>query len=68
MEKIKILKTNGVSGLKVHEVGRDGVTKIVDKSLQFEDSIILTYHVFVNEELKFAYENGVYEVEYFTTK
>lgn len=65
MNKIKILKTNGISGLKVHEVGKEGVTKIVDESIETDTSYILRYEVEVNGKAKFMYENGAFEIEYF---
>ena len=56
---IKVLRTNGIDGLKIHEVGKDGVTKIVDNSAD------MGYLIYVNEQLKYAYTNGVYEAEYY---
>ena len=61
---IKTLKTNGISGLKVHTVGDDGVTKIIDNSIEAEQNTILQYEVYVDGKNKYDYINGVYEIEY----
>lgn len=61
---IKTLKTNGISGLKVHTVGEDGVTKIIDNSIESEQNTILQYEVYVNGKNKYDYVNGVYEIEH----
>ena len=61
---IKVLKTNGISGLKIHEVGKDGVTEIRDNGVDAEQNFVVAYIVYVNKKLKYAYENGAFEVEY----
>jgi len=65
MSKIKKLTTNGVSGIKIHEVGKDNVTDISDFGIDAEQNYVCAYGVDVNGKLKHRYENGVYEVEYF---
>lgn len=69
--KIKILKTNGISGLKIHEVGKEGVTEIRDNSMDTRDdsmdtpnNFVLQYLIYVDGKLKYSYGNGVYEIEY----
>ena len=57
--KIKVLKVNGVDGLKIHEIKKDGVTKIVDNSAD------MGYLIYVNGQLRYSYTNGVYEAEYY---
>ena len=57
--KIKVLKVNGIDGLKIHEVGKGGVTTIVD---DFADT---GYIVYVHRQLKYVYTNGTYEVEFY---
>ena len=37
--KIKVLKTNGISGLKIHEVGKDRVTEIRDDSIDAQRTL-----------------------------
>lgn len=64
--KIKVLKTNGVSGLKIHEVGKCGVTKISDNCVDAEQNFVLQYLIYVDGEMKYSYENGVFEIEYYT--
>ncbi len=63
--KIKVLKTNGVNGLVIHEIGKNGVTEIRDNSIDAPQNFTLQYLVYVNKQLKYSYENGVYEVEYY---
>lgn len=65
MLKIKVLKTNGISGLKVHEVGVDGVTEINDNCVDAEQNYISQYTVWVDNKMKYSYEMGSYEIEYF---
>ena len=63
--KIKVLKTNGVDGLKIHEVGKDGVTTINDDSVDSEQNFVPGYIVYVDKQLKYVYTNGTYEVEFY---
>lgn len=62
--KIKVLKTNGISGLKIHEIGKNGVTEIVDSGVDTEQNFVVSYTIYVNKKRKYCYENGAYEVEY----
>ncbi len=62
--KIKVLKTNGVSGLKIHEVGENGVTEIKDNCIDAEQNFVLQYLIYVDGKMKYSYENGVFEIEY----
>mgnify|MGYP003648630307 CR=1 FL=1 len=61
---IKTLKTNGISGLKVHTAGEQGVTKIVDNSIDAPENYVLRYEIYVNDKNTLSYENGAYEIEY----
>jgi hypothetical protein len=62
--KIKVLKTNGISGLKIHEVGKNGVTEIKDNSIDAPENFVLQYLVYVNGKMKYSFENGAFEIEY----
>lgn len=62
--KIKVLKTNGISGLKIHEVGKDGVTEIRDNSIDAPENFVLQYLIYVDSKIKYSYKNGAFEVEY----
>lgn len=62
--KIKSLKTNGVSGLKIHEVGQNGVTSIQDNSIDADQNFVSQYLIYVDGKMKYSYENGVFEIEY----
>lgn len=62
--KIKVLKTNGISGLKVHKVGENGVTEIQDNSVDTPENYVLMYIIYVDGKKKYSYENGVFEIEY----
>jgi hypothetical protein len=64
MEKIKKLKTNGISGLHTYTVGKNGVTEICDFSVDAEQNYVVAYGVYVDEKLKHRYENGTFEIEY----
>lgn len=64
MQKIKVLKTNGISGLKVHTLGEDGVTEIVDFSVDAEQNYVCSYVVYVDKKQKYRYDNGQFEIEY----
>ena len=62
--KIKVLKTNGISGLKIYEVGKNGVTEIQENSIDAPQNFVLQYLIYVDGKMKYAYENGAYEIEY----
>jgi hypothetical protein len=61
---IKTLKTNGISGLKVHTIGENGVTKIIDNSIDAPENYVLRYEIFIADKLTLSYENGTFEIEY----
>lgn len=62
--KIKVLKTNGVNGLTVHEVGVNGVTEIRDTGIESEQNTVICFTIYVDGKMKYEYINGVYEIEY----
>jgi hypothetical protein len=63
-DKIKVLKTNGVNGLVIHKIGEDGVTEIVDNSIDTEQNTVIQYWVYIDGKLKYTYSNGIYEIEF----
>ena len=62
---IKVLKTNGIDGLKIHEVGKNRVTKITDDYIATDQNFMVGYSIYINEQLRYSYTNGVYEAEYY---
>jgi hypothetical protein len=62
--KIKVLKTNGISGLIIHELGKNGVTEICDFSVDAEQNYVVAYGIYIDKKLKHRYENGTFEIEY----
>ena len=57
-------KTHSHSETITHELGKNNVTAIKDNTLEYETSIYVIFDIYVNNNIKYRYENGVYEIEY----
>lgn len=61
---IKKITVISGSGVNTHCVGENGVTQILDKSMEYESSIEFIYAIFVNGYQRFQLINCPVEIEY----
>ena len=60
-----IRKITVVGLQKDYEVGIDGITEILDKSLEFENSVSFIYYIIINGSVKFELINVQVIIEHF---
>jgi hypothetical protein len=66
INKIETLIVGHGQGASFIQVGRDFVTEILDKSIEFENSIIIIFNVMAGETLLKQIINQPVEIHYFT--